>query len=310
VVDRHFHGVLEPLEFIDELLDSPPRVGTSSQLGAYMRYLSCIRAMRPGAVIDFHGNSRSAFVTRLSGAPVRIGWEVRLRRHAYTVAEARADVVDGRVRPRTSLESAMRLVRHLGVDEAGTIADLPVDSAAIHRSRGRLNQTGIPVRSLEAGRVVALNPGRPYPAKAWPQERFVSLARELVALGHPVVVTWGPGEREAAVGIAAEAGEGVSVAPETRIEELPALLKSFGALVTIDSGLKHLAVAVGVPTVTLFGATDPREWHMGRSHDQVLWRGLSCSPCRRLTCPFGAPCMDIAVGEVMSAVRNIQEVGA
>jgi ADP-heptose:LPS heptosyltransferase len=303
VVDRHFHSVLQPLTFIDELLDSP-------RFGGYLRYLARIRSMSPGAVIDFHGNSRSAFLTWLSGAPVRIGWHVRGRRHAYTVAEPRADVVDGRVRPRTSLESAMRLVRHLGVEETGSLADLPVDPAAVHRARGRLNRSGVPVRALEAGRVVALNPGRPYPAKAWPQERFVSLARELVALGHTVVITWGPGEREAAAAIAAESGDGVGVAPETRIDELPGLLKSVGAVVTIDSGLKHLAVAVGVPTVTLFGSTDPREWHMGREHDQVLWRGLSCSPCRRLTCPFGAPCMDIAVGEVMAAIRHIQEVGA
>ena len=77
VVDRHFHSVLRPLAFIDELLDSP-------RFGEYLRYLARIRSMTPGAVIDFHGNSRSALLAWLSGAAVRIGWDVRGRRHAYT----------------------------------------------------------------------------------------------------------------------------------------------------------------------------------------------------------------------------------
>jgi heptosyltransferase-2 len=61
--------------------------------------------------------------------------------------------------------------------------------------------------------------------------------------------------------------------------------------VTIDSGLKHLAVATGVPTVTLFGPTDPREWHMGGGLDRFLYPAEPCSPCRLKECPYDVPCM-------------------
>jgi ADP-heptose:LPS heptosyltransferase len=312
VIDSHYHPLLESLEFIDELLPSPPRGGGPARVMRYLGYVSRIRSTRPAAVVDFHGNARSALLTRLVGAPVRVGWRVRGRRHAYTVAEPRAEVVEGAVRPRTSLESAMCLVRHLDVGvEGARPSAIRVGADELARARRRLERTGVPARALESGGVVGLNPGRPFPAKAWALTRFASLAQELVAAGRHVVVTWGPREREAAAEVVAEAARGrgpgsrVTLAPETHIDDLPGMIGSLSALVTIDSGLKHLAVCVGVPTVTLFGATDPREWHMGGRRDRVLWRGLSCSPCRRRVCPFGTPCMDIPVVAVMEAVEDL-----
>ena len=59
------------------------------------------------------------------------------------------------------------------------------------------------------------------------------------------------------------------------------------------------------PTVTVFGSTDPREWHMGSGRDVALWKGLSCSPCRRLDCPMGVPCMDVGVREVLDALSRV-----
>lgn len=309
VADQAFHPLLARLEFIDELLPCPPRAGTPRGLAAYAGYVRRVRALRPAAVIDLHGSARSAFLSRISGARRRIGFDVRVRRRAYTVVEPRADVgAGGVVTPRTSLDSAMVLARHVEADSTRAVEmpEIPVDSAEIQRARGRLNRAGVPVRALEDGHVAGLNPGKPYPAKEWPRDRFVALARELVARRRHVVVTWGPGEEDDARAIAAEAGDGVTVAPALRLDELPGVVKSLALLVTIDSGLKHLAVCLRVPTVTLFGSTDPREWHMGGKRDRVLWRGLSCSPCRRLTCPFGAPCMDIAVGDVIDAVDSIE----
>ncbi|HET6350471.1 MAG TPA: glycosyltransferase family 9 protein, partial [Candidatus Krumholzibacteria bacterium] len=133
-------------------------------------------------------------------------------------------------------------------------------------------------------------------------DRFVTLARRLRAQGRAVVVFWGPGEHNDAMRIAADAG--VVCAPALSLVEMHAALTWCATLVTIDSGLKHLAVCARVPTVTLFGPTDPREWHMGASEDVVLWKGLSCSPCRRLDCPIGTPCMEIGEDAVMGALAR------
>jgi ADP-heptose:LPS heptosyltransferase len=291
VVDAHFHALLQGVGFIDELVPSPP-----DGLGDFWRYLAALRAKRPAAVLDFHGNPRSALVTALSGAPVRVGFDVRVRRRAYTIVEPR------RAGPakRNSLESALALARHVGAEDAdGRVPpQIPLDTAALERARGRLVAAGVPTRALEAGTVVGVNPGKPYPAKEWPPERFVALCRRLVESRRHVVVMWGPGEEPLARGIAEGAGDGVVLAPPSRLDEIAGVVRALSLIVTIDSGLKHLAVCLRVPTVTLFGSTDPREWHVGTERDRYLWRGLSCSPCRRSTCPFDAPCMDIPVSEV------------
>jgi heptosyltransferase-2 len=152
-------------------------------------------------------------------------------------------------------------------------------------------RAGVDEVAAHSGRVIALNPGNPYPAKAWSDGYFVALADRLVGKGNRVVVIWGPGEREGASRIVAAAGNGVYLAPKLEIDEIGGFLKNVSALVTIDSGLKHVAVAVGVASVTLFGPTSPQEWHMGSRRDRYLSAELSCSPCRLLECPFGTPCM-------------------
>jgi ADP-heptose:LPS heptosyltransferase len=198
----------------------------------------------------------------------------------------------------------MRLARHAGVGQAETaLPRFHVSGESRARARAALVASGIHDRDL--GALVGLNPGRPLPVKSWSPERFVELARRFVAHGHRVMVLWGPGEERAARDIARSAGSGTVMSPATPLVDMPALLEACAALVTIDSGLKHLAVCVRVPTVTMFGATDPREWHMGGSSDAVLWRGLSCSPCRRLQCPFGAPCMDHTVDSVWEETMRV-----
>jgi heptosyltransferase-1 len=74
--------------------------------------------------------------------------------------------------------------------------------------------------------------------------------------------------------------------------------------------MKHIAVAAGVPTVTLFGPTSPHEWHIGGDRDGFVYAALSCSPCRLLRCPFeGTPCMSrLTPQDVVSALRHVTEV--
>ncbi len=310
VAGESFHPVLRGLDFIDMLLPEPPRLDKGRGAVAYSRYIADIRRLRPAAVIDFHGSARSALLTLLSGAPVRVGFKVRGRRHAYTVVEPRGVFMDGRYVPRSSLASGFSLVRHVGADPIAAVPpEVPVDSAIITRATEALAAVGVSRSALDARRVVGINPGRPYPAKEWPRDRFVRLAACLREAGWEVLVMWGPGEEDTARMIAREAGAGVTLAPAFDLVTLMGALKCLSVLVTIDSGLKHLAVCNRIPTLSLFGATDPREWHIGASHDRYLWKGLSCSPCRRLTCPFGSPCMDFGPEDVMSLFEDMMREG-
>ena len=303
VVEAPYAALLHDLDFIDAL-PSPPKRGVV----AWRHYFASLRALQPSGAIDFHGSARSALITRLSGAPVRVGFDVRGRRHLYTIVEARGEFRDGVRIPRTPLVWGMRLARHLGAAEVDAIPPrIPVAAEALARALASLAAAGIDRREVENGHVVGLNPGRPVPVKSWAVARFAELARRVGREGGRALVFWGPGEEATAREIVAAAGSAAVLAPATPLADMPALLSVCTALVTIDSGLKHLAVCTRVPTVTVFGATDPREWHMGSAADGFLWRGLSCSPCRRLECPFGSPCMDISVDEVWSTLHRVAQ---
>jgi ADP-heptose:LPS heptosyltransferase len=307
VVDQVYHPLLENEDYIDRLLPSPPRVGSWSDFLAYVRYVRSLRKLRPGVVLDYHSNARSAFLSLLSGAKSRVGFDVKVRKIAYNVVEPRAEFTGAGIVYRNSAETALRMARHAGADgrKNASLPRIEVDHAALEHGKVLLNGAGVPRAAVEGHALVGLNPGRAHPTKEWPESHFVELARALVERGVQVVVLWGPGEREIAERVAG-AVEGAHVGPDTSLAELPGLLANLSYVVTIDSGLKHLAACVRVSTVTIFGSTSPREWHIGTERDGHVWRGYSCSPCRLLACPYGAPCLsDIKPQDVLGEIDRL-----
>lgn len=301
VVEAPYAPLFAGLDFIDALL-TPPRRGAR----AWGAYLASVRSLHATAAIDFHGSARSALITLASGAPTRVGFDVDGRKLAYTIVEPRGEFVNGIRVPHTPITWGMNLARHVGAAEAESIPPrLVVSSESRAHTEEALSGLGIARGDIEAGAIVGLNPGRFVPVKSWATERFAALARRIGAEGRRALVLWGPGEETVARAVVEGSGGAALLAPATPLGGMPALVTACAALVTIDSGLKHVAVCVRVPTVTVFGATDPREWHMGGKSDAALWRGLSCSPCRRLECPFGAPCMDVSVDAVWDALRLV-----
>lgn len=301
VVDAPFDTLLGGLPFIDRVMTTPRGRGAA----AWARFLAEVRALRAASAVDFHGSARSALIAFASGAPLRAGYDVRGRGLAYTVREPRGEFRDGVRVPRTPLVWGHRLAAHAGAAAAGDLPPrIPVPDAARARGGELLAAAGVSPDEIDHGVVVGLNPGRPVASKAWPSARFAALAASIVRDGGRPVLLWGPGEEDVARRIH-DAAPGSVLMPRVALGDMPGVLANLAALVSIDSGLKHLAVCVRVPTVTVFGSTDPREWHMGGARDAFLWRGLSCSPCRRLVCPFGAPCMDVHEDDVAASLRAV-----
>jgi len=301
VVDAPFDTLLGGLPFIDRVLTAPRGRGAA----AWMRFLAEVRALQPEAAIDFHGSARSALIAFASGAPLRAGYDVRGRGRAYTIREPRGEFRDGVRVPHTPLVWGHRLARHAGaVTARDRPPEIPVPEAARARGARLLVSAGVTAGEVERRALVGLNPGRPVASKSWPVARFVALAERILSAGGRPLVLWGPGEEPVARAITGAVAGSVLMS-RVALGDMPGVLVHLAALVSIDSGLKHLAVCVRVPTVTVFGSTDPREWHMGGPRDVFRWRGLSCSPCRRLTCPFGAPCMDIHEEDVAALLRVV-----
>lgn len=174
---------------------------------------------------------------------------------------------------------------------------LRVDAAAQAASLARLNLT------LDTP-VLALCPGAEYgPAKRWPAAHYAALARAKREVGWQV---WLFGsDKDAAVTAEINAlsdGQCVDLAGKTSLVEVVDLLAAARCVVSNDSGLMHVAAAVGVPLIALYGSSDPVYTPPLSDQARVLSLNLSCSPCFKRECPLGHfDCLNHLMPERVSA---------
>ncbi len=254
VVARSCAGLLEGHPDVDDLyvfererwggFRNLPR--TTREFFAFARRL---RAQRFDLVVDLQGLFRSAFLTRLTGAPERVGFR-NARELGWMFYTRRVRVPD---REMHAVDRYL-LVAH----ELGLAIERPVrfnvhvsdDARAFAREWFTANSGGRPV--------VAMLPGSQWPSKRWPAEHFAALATRLEDQGARVVLLGGPGDValvERIRGMMIRPAE--SLAGRTTIPQLTAVLERASAVVANDSGPMHLAVALERPVVALFGPTSP-----------------------------------------------------
>ena len=156
-------------------------------------------------------------------------------------------------------------------------------------------------RTLErfgiGGDYAVLCPGAEYgPAKRWPY--FAALAEKMPL---PAVILGSPKDADAASGI-----KGNNLAGKTTLDEAIDLIAGARCVVSNDSGLMHVAAALGRPLVALFGSSSPLHTPPRGPASQVLWLKLECSPCYQRECPLGHfRCMrEIDVDMVLKAIQN------
>ena len=157
--------------------------------------------------------------------------------------------------------------------------------------------------------LIGINPGAAYgSSKRWYPERFSQVAAALVKKYHAKIILFGgPGERDVTEEIIRASGPSLlNMAGQTTIRGLMALLSQCRLLITGDSGPMHIAAALGVPVVAIFGSTDPAlTTPIGTGH-VVIRKNVPCSPCFRRECPTNLECMDlIQVEDVLGSVEKI-----
>ncbi len=297
LVNRGTEDVVKRNQFLDEVLVLEKRVLTS-------QVDFCLELWRRGfdCVIDLTDGDRSAFLSWITRAPVRVGFnqEQRFRGSAYT---------------------------KIAVPEPGDVHRIERDLSAL-RELGLAPEIGLPVLSLapedeeagqrilaecgvESGRsqIVMLQPGARYWFKAWPVDRFVELANRLSAShGCQMLVGGGSDEKNLADAIAAQArGKVISLAGRTTVLQYAAILKRCALFVGNDAGPMHMAAALGIPVLGLFGPSNPDEWGPRSETSRTIYKGLDCRQCFHPTCERGElSCMrQISIDEVFEAAVQL-----
>jgi lipopolysaccharide heptosyltransferase II len=289
LAEQPYARLLEGDPRLKEVIAVPrkPSAGASARLFA--------RLARGGydLVLDLFCNPRTAVWTAATGARVRVGYRGKGWRSAVY---NRHPVHEGKSAVRWHLASIAALGWEVDAD---AVPSLPIRTSEIEAVRAKIG-----VR--DDARVVAMHPGARWPTRQWNPERYAEVARRAVAQAR-VLVIGGPGEEELARRIAASSG----ATPVTGLDlrELAALLASCDAFVGPDSGPVHVSVAVGTPTVGIFGRNEPERFFpypVSHGH-RAVYSSVWCSPCDLDVCSHTSCLRAISPDFVWSALSEILE---
>jgi len=263
------------------------------------RFLKESRAYGYDLAVQMHGDgSISNKFTVLLGARLTVGFQKPGTRsprgmHTLPYPEGSKEVL-----------KHLKLVQTLGASPEDHTLEFPLRSSDFDE----LGQI-LEVSELEREKVVVINPGARPPARRWRPEHFACLADRLVAEhGVRVVLCGGKGEENLSQAVkAAMRSEALDLSGKTSIGCLGALLSKAKLAILNDSGPAHMAVALGIPSVALFGAADPQRWApIDQTINRIIYKGVDCSPCPHWVCPVDHRCMNrITVEEVLSVAREL-----
>ncbi|MFH1574626.1 MAG: glycosyltransferase family 9 protein [Acidobacteriota bacterium] len=260
-----------------------------------LRTMRELRRRKYDLAIDFQGLLKTALLSRLSGAPRRIGFGASL------VRERPAHWFYNRVLGKGEPPGHV-------VDLNLSLAGLAGVAPAAERIRF---QPGAPdveavtslLRKAQLSEYAVINPGGGWKTKIWKTEKYGAVVRALHdRLQLPVVITTGPGEEWMFERIACHCGPANPVHAHVPFLQLIPLYARARLVIAGDTGPLHLACALGTPVVGLYGPSSPHRngpWH---TRSEVVYRELPCSFCYGRTCPTQNECMDLEIAEVLEAV--------
>ena len=245
----------------------------------------------------------SALVAWLAGVPERLGYST----------DGRGWLLTHRLRDRRKerglhqVDYYLGLIHSLGAYQVDRIPQLQLRSKITDRAMAVMEGLGIDKNEL----LIGVHPGAAYgETKRWFPERFAAVLERLHRSGRRFLLLGGTGEEPLAEQISAEMDHPViNLIGRTTVAEVLALIGRCSLFLSNDSGLMHVAAALNIPQVALFGSTDPQKTAPLNNRAVVIHpEHVGCTPCFKRSCPEDLECMKaITVEEVAVAAENLLE---
>ena len=262
------------------------------------RFVQELRDRSFDIVVDLTDGDRSALLGRLSGAPVRLGYnsEGRWRGFLYT------KVIEADRFAMHTVRYHLAATESLGLTGPPPAPILTVTPEAQHEGDRLLREAGIDGMLP----LVCLHPGARWWFKSWPAERFAALA-DLIQTETSAQALFLGGELERSLSDRIAGGMKTpfhSLIGKTSLLDLAAVLERASLLVTNDNGPMHMAAAMHIPVIGLFGPSDPTAWGPWGDGHRTFYKGLDCRACFHPDCFRGEQnCMRlITLDEVWEGV--------
>jgi heptosyltransferase-2 len=278
--------------------------GTERHKGFWgkLRLAKELRQYRFDAAILLQNAFEAALITFLAGIPLRIGYNTDARSLLLTHSVA----CKPEFKKVHQTRYYLNILREIGLKDADPALYFVVSSKQRQRAKEILGKHGL----SGSNGIVGINPSATFgPAKQWHPERFARLADKIREFsGLSILIFGGPEDRQ----LGREIAQMMNYAPldlsgKTDLEEAMALIEQCCLFVTNDSGLMHVAAALNVPLVAVFGSTNSTTTGPLGSKSRVVKTSEACSPCLKPECPEGhLKCMDqIDIDMVFDVVKEM-----
>jgi lipopolysaccharide heptosyltransferase II len=287
--------------YLDDLLPFPGFPGYSEQEGSIAAFLDFLRAARErrfDLAIQLHGSGElTNRIVDLLDAPRTAGFANRGQgafsdSHFIPWPETAPEI-----------HRYTRLMEFIGVPLQGDHLELPLtwtdwegweEVAKRHR--------------LRDGEYVVIHPGARLLSRRWPPDRFAAVGTALARDGWQLAVTGSPAEAQLTAGISSRLPKGAQdLTGQTTLGSLAALISRSALLVCNDTGVSHVAAAMGTPSVVVASGSDVQRWApLDGARHRVLWFDVPCRPCAHDRCPVGHHCaLGVSAESVLAEARRL-----
>jgi len=278
---------LAPDRWADETIEDPTAL--TSRTAGFLRLASRLRRGNYEAAVLLPNSFRTAALARMGGVRRVVGYSRDARGWMLTQKLEPPRDEGGHLRPISAIDYYLDLVRLLGLHGRGPLSRrmaLHISATDRQAADALLDEADVTGERP----VVMLNPGASFgPSKMWDPNRYAQVADRLMdERGVQIIINAAPSERA----IAAEVEQAMQRTPAVSFAErdntlglVKGLLGRCDLVITNDTGARHLAAAMGLGVVTLFGSTDPRWAQIDYRRERIIRVELPCSPCQQKTCP-------------------------
>lgn len=283
-------------EFAKEAVITNPLVSkvlTFKREDSIFSIVKKIRKEGYDVIFDFWSNPRTAQITFFSGARVRIGYGYRGRKFAYNFK-----AISGRGEVH-SAEHNLELLKVIGIPIVSKKIKFYLDNESEEFAKSFIHN--------KKNVLIGILPSGGWNSKRCPKEKWVEIIKVLnEKLNSEFLILWGTEDKPDADYIAINTNGVTKLAPETSLLQMAGLMSKCDLIISNDSGPMHLAAALGIPTLGLFGPTDPKKHGpYSDNSDYVIKSDLHCIICNRLECPYNKECFRLLDSELI-AVKSME----
>ena len=295
-------SVLDGFDAIDNVIS----VGSSNS--ARFTTARQLRSRKYDVAINLHGGTTATFFTFASGARYRIGFENYQYAFFHNILVGSPAEYWGRARVH-SVEQQLALLGSIGVPVRKDVrTSLAITTAAVESLEERVSARSAQSLS-QIGPFALVHPAAAFATKQWSVENFARTVEFLRSKGLNAVAIAANDERGVLDELQAETGVPLLTFDDLTLPEITALASKASLFVGNDSGIAHIASAVGTPSVVIFGSSNRDHWRPWTdAPNEIVFNEFACQPCPGHECrQFGEPrcILGVTTAQVFEAIERV-----